>query len=96
MSVDDGENGVVASHGRLLAARKLGMVDVPIIELAHLSPTQKRAYILADNQLTLKAGWDEQLLRVELEARVDTGAVIAIKATYGKLRSRRKTICTPP
>ncbi|WP_371824109.1 ParB/Srx family N-terminal domain-containing protein, partial [Hahella sp. HN01] len=69
----DGENGVVAGHGRLLAARKLGMVDVPIIELAHLSPTQKRAYILADNQLALKAGWDEQLLRVELEALQEDG-----------------------
>src|SRR5258707_8858943 len=47
----DGERGVIAGHGRLLAARKLGMAEVPCIELAHLSPAQKRAYVLADNRL---------------------------------------------
>jgi len=62
----DGDNGVIAGHGRLLAARKLGLTEVPVIELAHLSPTQKRAYILADNRLALNAGWDEELLRIEL------------------------------
>jgi ParB-like chromosome segregation protein Spo0J len=62
----DGENGILAGHGRVLAARKLGMDEVPCIELAHLSEAQRRAYILADNQLTLNAGWDEALLRVEV------------------------------
>jgi DNA modification methylase len=62
----DGERGIIAGHGRLLAARKLGMVEVPTIELAHLSPAQKRAYVLADNRLALSAGWDEDLLRIEL------------------------------
>jgi len=62
----DGANGVIAGHGRLLAARKLGLSAVPVIELQHLSEHQKRAYILADNQLALKAGWDEELLAVEL------------------------------
>ena len=47
----DGERGLIAGHCRLLAARKLGLDTVPVIELAHLSPTQKRAYILADNRL---------------------------------------------
>ena len=62
----DGDNGVVAGHGRLLAARKLGLANVPVIELAHLSPTQKRAYILADNRIAENAGWDDELLRIEL------------------------------
>jgi DNA modification methylase len=62
----DGERGVVAGHGRLLAARQLGMTEVPTLELSHLSPAQRRAYVLADNRLALSAGWDEDLLRVEL------------------------------
>jgi DNA modification methylase len=64
----DGKGGVIAGHGRLLAARKLGLDQVPVIELAHLTETQKRAYIIADNQLSLNASWDEDLLRVELDA----------------------------
>jgi len=63
----DTHAGIVAGHGRLLAARKLGLTHVPVIVLDHLSEAQKRAYLLADNQLALNAGWDEDLLRVELE-----------------------------
>lgn len=63
----DGTNGILAGRGRLAAARKLGMSEVPVIELAGLSKTQKRAYILADNKLALDAGWDDELLKVELE-----------------------------
>src|SRR5579859_4133385 len=63
----DSKAGIVAGHGRLLAARKLGLTHVPVIVLDHLSEAQKRAYLLADNQLALNAGWDEDLLRVELE-----------------------------
>jgi ParB-like chromosome segregation protein Spo0J len=62
----DGTNGIIAGHGRVLAARKLGLDRVPVIELAHMSEAQKRAYVLADNQLALIAGWDEALLRLEL------------------------------
>jgi DNA modification methylase len=62
----DGANGIIAGHGRVLAARKLGLEKVPVIELAHMSEAQKRAYVLADNQLALNAGWDEALLRLEL------------------------------
>jgi DNA modification methylase len=62
----DGENGIIAGHGRVLAARKLGLERVPSIELGHMSEAQKRAYVLADNQLALNAGWDEELLRLEL------------------------------
>jgi DNA modification methylase len=62
----DGESGIIAGHGRMLAARKLGLERVPVIEFAHMSEAQKRAYVLADNQLALVAGWDEALLRLEL------------------------------
>ena len=62
----DGNNGIIAGHGRVLAARKLGLAEVPCIELSHLSETQKRAYIIADNKLALNAGWDEEMLALEL------------------------------
>lgn len=61
----DGDNGIIAGHGRVLAARKLGIADVPVIELAGLSEAQKRAYVIADNKLALNAGWDEELLALE-------------------------------
>jgi len=64
----DTTNGIIAGHGRLLAARKLGLTEVPVIVLDHLTEAQKRAYIIADNQLALNAGWDEDLLRSELAA----------------------------
>lgn len=63
----DGENGVIAGHGRLLASKKLGLKEVPCIELAGLTKTQKQAYILADNKLALDAGWDEEMLKIELD-----------------------------
>ncbi len=62
----DEHNNVIAGHGRLLAARKLEMASVPCIEHAGLTETQRKAYILADNKLALNAGWDNDLLRVEL------------------------------
>jgi DNA modification methylase len=62
----DGESGIIAGHGRVLAARKLGLERLPVIERAHMSEAQKRAYVLADNQLALNAGWDDELLRLEL------------------------------
>src|SRR5208282_2907540 len=62
----DTNAGIIAGHGRLLAARKLGLAEVPVIVLDHLTDAQKRAYIIADNQLALNAGWDEELLRGEL------------------------------
>jgi DNA modification methylase len=58
--------GIVAGHGRLLAARKLGLVEVPVVVLDHLNEAQRRAYVLADNKLALNAGWDEALLAEEL------------------------------
>lgn len=62
----DGQNGVIAGHGRLMAARVLGMTVVPCIELDHLTETQKKAYILADNQIALRSSWDEKMLKSEL------------------------------
>lgn len=64
----DGENGIIAGHGRLMAAKKLELTEVPCIELTHLSPTEKRALILADNKIALNSGWDEEMLKLELEA----------------------------
>jgi hypothetical protein len=65
----DEQGGVLAGHGRLLAARKLGLAEVPVIRFEHLSEAQKRAYLIADNQLALQAGWSEELLAAELERR---------------------------
>ena len=62
----DGANGIIAGHGRVMAAGKLGLATVPVIELAHLTEAQKRAYILADNKLAEQAGWDRELLALEL------------------------------
>src|ERR1700676_5155909 len=64
----DTKAGIIAGHGRLLAARRLGLKEVPVIVLDHLSEAQKRAYIIADNQLALNAGWDDDILRAELAA----------------------------
>jgi DNA modification methylase len=74
----DGDNGVIAGHGRLAAARKLGLAEVPVIELAHLSPTQKRAYVISDNRLALDAGWDEELLALEFAELSEAGYDLAL------------------
>lgn len=63
----DGENGIIAGHGRIMAAQLLGLKKVPCIVETHLTETQKRAYILADNRLAEQAGWNEDLLRIELD-----------------------------
>lgn len=63
----DADNGIIAGHGRVMAAQLIGLEKVPCIVETHLTETQKRAYILADNRLAEKAGWDEELLRIELD-----------------------------
>ena len=62
----DGAKGIIAGHGRLMAAKKLGLNQVPVVILDHLSEAQKRAYIIADNKLAENAGWDEEILANEL------------------------------
>ena len=69
----DGDNGIIAGHGRVLAAQKLGMESLPCIEAAHLTDAQRKAYVIADNKLALNAGWDDELLRVELDELGDMG-----------------------
>ena len=69
----DGDNGIIAGHGRLLAAGRLGLTEVPVIELSGLSEAQKRAYVIADNRLALNAGWDTELLALEFGDLKDLG-----------------------
>jgi ParB-like chromosome segregation protein Spo0J len=65
------ENEIVAGHGRVMAARELGLNAVPTLRLSHLSAEERRAYVLADNKLALNAGWDGEILAIELQALVD-------------------------
>ncbi len=62
----DGDGGIIAGHGRIMGARKLGLETVPCIRLGHLTDAQKRAYVIADNRLALNAGWDDEMLALEL------------------------------
>jgi ParB-like chromosome segregation protein Spo0J len=62
----DKDNGIIAGHGRVMAARKLGLKEVPTIQLDHLSETQRRAFILADNRIAMNSHWDEEILSLEL------------------------------
>lgn len=63
----DGDNGIIAGHGRVMAAKKLGLTTIPYIDCSDLTEAQKKAYIIADNKIALNAGWDEELLKLELE-----------------------------
>jgi ParB-like chromosome segregation protein Spo0J len=63
----DGENGIIAGHGRVMAAQKLGLESLPVIEASHLTEAQRRAYVIADNRLALDAGWDNDMLKIELQ-----------------------------
>lgn len=69
----DGEGSIVAGHGRVAAAKLLGMAEVPTLSLAHLGPAERRAYILADNKLAENAGWDRDLLAIELQGLIEIG-----------------------
>ena len=71
--ITDGENGIVAGHGRVMAAKKLGLMELPCIDASHLTETQRRAYIIADNKLALNAGWDDEMLRVEFQELQEMG-----------------------
>jgi ParB-like chromosome segregation protein Spo0J len=74
----DGERGILAGHARLMAAKKLGMVEVPTLEFAHLSPEQRRALVIADNSAAQGSSWDEDILREELLALEDAGYDVSL------------------
>jgi DNA modification methylase len=63
----DKENSIIAGHGRLMAARKLGMDKVPVVQLEHMTEAQRKAYVLADNRIALNSGWDTSMLTIELQ-----------------------------
>ena len=70
----DGENGIIAGHGRVMAAKKIGLETVPVIEASHLTYAQRRAYVIADNRLAeVGSEWDEEMLRVEFAELGDLG-----------------------
>jgi DNA modification methylase len=69
----DSENGIIAGHGRVMAAQKLGLTEVPCIRLDHLTETQRKAYVIADNKLALNSGWDEDMLKLELSELQELG-----------------------
>ena len=74
----DGTNSIIAGHGRLMAARKLKMDEVPTIELDHLTDTQRKALVIADNKLALNADWDNTLLTIELDELLKDGFALDI------------------
>jgi ParB-like chromosome segregation protein Spo0J len=74
----DGTNSIIAGHGRLMAARKLKMDQVPTIELGHLTDTQRKALVIADNKLALNADWDNTLLTIELDELLKDGFALDI------------------
>jgi len=69
----DGENGIIAGHGRVMAANKLKIKELPCVDASHLSETQRRAYVIADNKLALNSGWDIDMLRVEFDELQEAG-----------------------
>jgi DNA modification methylase len=78
LSLIDENDQIIAGHGRVQAAKLLGLAEVPTVQIAHLSATQKRAYILADNRLAEKAGWDQEILAVELQCLLADGFEVVL------------------
>jgi len=76
--ITDGANGIIAGHGRIMAAQMLGLDEVPIVEAGHLSESQRRAFAIVDNKLALNAEWDTAMLRMELEGLGELGFDIAL------------------
>ena len=75
----DKDNGIIAGHGRVMAAQQLGLAEVPCIRLGHLTDNQRKAYILADNRLAeIGGGWDEEMLKVELESLNEAGVDLSM------------------
>jgi hypothetical protein len=72
------DNDIIAGHGRVMAARKMGLDEVPCIRLGHLTEAQKKAYVIADNKLALNAGWDDEMLKVEMRELEEMGFDLAL------------------
>ena len=83
---------VVAGHGRLIAAQAMNMTTVPVIKLSHLTEDQKRAYVIADNQLALNSGWDDDLLQAELKALGDVGFDLTVLGWGDELPTFGETV----
>jgi len=69
----DGENGIIAGHGRVLACKKLGITDIPTVDGSDMTDAQRKAYVIADNKVALNAGWDYEMLNIEFEQLKDEG-----------------------
>lgn len=74
----DDDNGIIAGHGRVAAAKGIGLTLVPCVRLSHMSDAEKRAYVIADNKLALNAGWDMEILAIEFQGLADLGFDIAL------------------
>lgn len=74
----DEEGGIIAGHCRYMAAKKLGLDKIPCVDARHLTSAQKKAYVIADNKLALNAGWDEELLKIEIEGLQDDGFDVSV------------------
>jgi ParB-like chromosome segregation protein Spo0J len=76
----DGDNGIIAGHGRVMAAMKLGLDEVPTVDGSDMTDVQRRMYVIADNKIALNAGWDEEMLMLEVEDLRSIGADIELLA----------------
>ena len=98
------QDEIIAGHGRVMAAKELGLVSVPAVRLSHLTAEERRAYVLADNKLALNAGWDIEILAIELQALVDvefdvtlTGFSLAeVDLTLDQAREASTTVTESP
>jgi len=90
----DAKGGIIAGHGRVLAARSLQIPQIPVIVLAHLNENEKRAFMLADNKLPLNAGWDPEMLHLELQALAEQG--FHLELTGFDERELKELLANPP
>jgi len=90
----DAKGGIIAGHGRVLAARSLQIPEIPVIVLAHLNENEKRAFMLADNKLPLNAGWDPEMLHLELQALAEQG--FHLELTGFDERELKELLANPP
>lgn len=76
----DGDNGIIAGHGRVLACKKLGLTDIPTVDGSDMSEPQRKAYVIADNKIALNAGWDYEMLNLEFDELKENGFDIELLA----------------